>query len=208
MVEKKFCQIIYVLEFMYSLAFWLMALDTVLRVWHPDTNKGLNKVPSDASASSPTPTPSTCCQHRELDRWAAGLYSVYTRSAEPHLCPSSLPDSSSDHPSHGAGGGVLAGILRPPAQSGSVMGATVDLDPPPTLQSRCCSSLRTRSPQAKAHPVQSQSHGIEQQLWSLWHCRCPEPPPTGGHSHPASRGDHRSKYHSSHLPGWNWGTGS
>ena len=32
MVEKKFCQIIYVLEFMYSLAFWLMALDTVLRV--------------------------------------------------------------------------------------------------------------------------------------------------------------------------------
>lgn len=68
--------------------------------------------------------------------------------------------------------------------------------------------LRDEKSPSQGSSSVSRSHGDEQHLWSLWHCGCPEPPPTGGHSHPASRRDHRSKYHSSRLPGQNWGAGS
>ena len=54
----------------------------------------------------------------------------------------------------------------------------------------------------------SWSHGNKQISWKCVTLWVPWATSNGGHSHPASRRDHRSKYHSSRLPGRNWGTGS
>lgn len=78
------------------------------------------------------------------------------------------------------GRGVLAGILCPPAQSGSMMSVTVDPDPPPTLQSRYCSSSRARTPQAKAHPGHQDHMETSSSSEVCDTVRtCPKPPPRG-----------------------------
>lgn len=75
---------------------------------------------------------------------------------------------------------MLAGILCPPARSGSLMRATVDPDPPPTLQSRYCSSLSARNPQAKAHPVRQDHMETSSSSQVCDTVRtCPELPPHG-----------------------------